>query len=158
MDATKKKLIISVALMLLTALTFSYGTYAYFTDSVSAGTTIRAGSFELFIRDTTLPDGGASIPGAATVSIMPGTSVTKNVRLRNEGNSSAYIRIKPILTVALAEQNRGRESEIDLSLISLDIDGSLWLERDGYYYYHKALRPGEWAESFYRSISFHSVL
>ncbi len=154
MNATKKKMIVAIALTLLTALTFSYGTYAYFTDSASSGISIRSGSVRLALHDSTLSASGTLLPGSEPVAIMPGTQVGKSVTIKNAGELSAFIRVKASPTVTLGDENLGRESEIDLSLISLAIDPTVWIEQDGYWYYHRALRSGEWSESVYSAIIF----
>lgn len=161
MTATKKKLILTCAIMLVTCATFAFSTFAYFTDFVGTESSnmIMTGSADVEIIDLTYtPDSEGNlipVPPDTPIRIFPGYEVEKKVSAKNNGTIPMFIRIKIDSTIQLASHSTGRESEIDLRLVGYDINEKDWmLHTDGYYYYRKALHKGQDAEPLFTKVMF----
>ena len=144
MTSTKKKIIITYITLAITILSFCYSTLAYFTDSTSTGGNIASGSASVEVVDVTYPFGSnTAVPPGTALKIMPGYEVGKTVTAKNTGNLPLYIHVQLCPDITLGENARGRESEIDLSLVGYDINLTDWVEHDGFYYYRVPLVSGE---------------
>ena len=84
---------------------------------------------------------------------MPGMNYAKVVKAENVGGADAWVRIKLNKTV---EPAKGVTAQLDPGLVGLDVQDGLWKEKDGWYYYSKALRPGESSEALFTSVSLHT--
>lgn len=161
MTNTKKKIIITCAVMIVTVCTFAFSTLAFFSDSESSNYgTIASGKASVEIIDITYPFGSnvAVEPGAA-IKVMPGYEISKTVTARNTGTLPLYVRVKLDMDIVLAENARGREAEIDLSLVSCNINEEQWeLLDDGYYYYRSALTVGSEATPLFTAVKFHEEM
>ena len=148
MKNKRKVLVISLiaALLAICAL----GTSAYFTDRGTAKNIITTGGVKIDLIETAAID-GENVPFEDVVGVMPGSEVSKIVEVKNIGESDAYIRVSVEKALALAE---GREGGVDLSLVTLDFNTEAWTEADGYYYYNRALRPGETTEPLFTTVTF----
>ncbi|MBO5355234.1 MAG: hypothetical protein J6B09_04115 [Clostridia bacterium] len=157
MTATKKKIVATCVVMILTVLTFVCSTLAYFTDnSNSRYNTIATGTTSVELLDVTYPYGSdvAVAPGTA-IRIFPGYEIKKTVTARNTGDMPMYVRVKLTPEITLANNARGRETEIDTSLVSYNIDEANWtLHTDGYYYYNAALTEGQEAPPLMTKVKF----
>ena len=156
MTKTKKKLIITCVTLIVTILSFFYSTLAYFTDSASSRYDgITAGSASVQIVDVTYPYGSNTpvAPGTA-MRIMPGYEVSKTLTAKNTGSLPLYIRVQLHAEITLAENARGREAEIDLSLVSYDINDTDWVLHEGYYYYRTKLNGDAEANPLFTKVIF----
>ena len=144
MTTTKKKIIVTCALMIVTVMSFFYSTLAFFTDSASANFGgIATGKASVEIVDITYPFGSSTaVPPNMAVRIMPGYEISKTVTARNAGGLPLYVRVQIASVITLAEHAQGREEEIDLSLVSFNINEEFWMEHEGYYYYRTSLAQG----------------
>ena len=157
MNATKKKIIAACVVMIITVVTFICSTLAYFTDSVAAGyNTITAGSTSVQLVDVTYQYGSDDLVAPGTpIKIFPGYEIRKTVTARNSGKLPMYVRVKLTPEITLANVARGREAEIDTSLVSYDIDELNWtLHTDGYYYYNHALTTDQEAPPLFTKVKF----
>lgn len=161
MTNTKKKIVIMCVVMIVTVCTFAFSTLAFFTDSESSKNgTIATGKAAVEIIDITYPLGSnvAVEPGEA-IKVMPGYEISKTVTARNVGTLPLYVRVKLDTEIVLAENARGRESEIDLSLVSCNINEEKWeLLDDGYYYYRSALTVGSEATPLFTTVKFSEMM
>lgn len=67
-----------------------------------------------------------------------------NVKIKNTGNTDAYIRAEVIVTWRDADGNilpQVPEKDIDYEITYVLNNG--WSEKDGYYYYNKSIAPGD---------------
>ena len=130
----------------------AYGTVAYFTYEETATNVITAGNVHVKLEELSVPYLGADpVPFADAYDVLPGTSVSKIVQVKNTGGSTAWIRITLDKEIMLADSKRG---VIDLSLVTYEINDEYWVERDGWYYYIKSLAPGETTEPIIREVNF----
>jgi predicted ribosomally synthesized peptide with SipW-like signal peptide len=146
-----KKKILLFALIAICLSIAAYGTLAYFTYEDTATNVIVVGNVRIALHEWKLTDGGEKAPFEGSVDVMPGVSVSKIVEVENTGKNAAWIRISVAKAVELAA---GRQGEVDLSLIKLDLNTEYWTEQDGYYYYNEALQPGQITKPLFTQISF----
>ena len=154
MNATKRKVIIMGIIMCVTAATFLCSTFAYFSDSLtSGGSVIYTGTTSAVIIDNTVLN-GEQIPANTPIRIMPGQTVSKSVTAKNTGTLPVYVRIKLNSDITLSGNAVGRETEIDTSLISYDIDTEHWTYSNGYYYYNFPLTAGKQSPDLFTQVKF----
>lgn len=155
MTSTKKKIIATYVTLAITILSFCCGTLAYFTDSTSSHGHIATGSASVEVVDITYPYGSSiAVPPGTAIRIMPGYEIEKTMSVRNTGSLPLYIRIKLNSDITLAENARGNEADIDLSLVGYDINLTDWVEHDGYYYYRTHLSGGKEAAPLFTKVIF----
>ena len=85
---------------------------------------------------------------------MPGVTVTKIAEIKNTGASEAWVRVLITKDIQLAG-----DGEVDPDLIKLGLNTTDWkLGTDGYYYYNKALKPGETTAPILSSVTFEPTM
>ncbi|MFA6947522.1 MAG: SipW-dependent-type signal peptide-containing protein [Eubacteriales bacterium] len=142
----KQVFILSLALVLIAVAATS--TLAYFTASDKADNVITMGKIAIKINETMLgkDDNGneTEVAYADPADVMPGTRVSKIVRIKNDGGADAWIRAKAELSYVDAadiEQKLGADKKADTSYILPQFNTEVnetgyWIEGgDGYYYY-----------------------
>lgn len=139
----KKKLTIIAIIVALLAI-LSIGTYAYFSTEQNAHNVITAGNVNLEIHEKTAS--GEDFPKEGIV-VMPGDTVSKIVTVENTGDHPLYLRVK--LTEGVSDEALTTDD-----CLSIDINRSCWLEKDGYYYYYRALGAGETTEQLFSEVYF----
>lgn len=155
MTNTKKKVIAIAVIMCITSATFLCSTFAYFSDGLSSGgSIIYTGTTSAELIDNTVLEGNVPVQPGTPIKIMPGYKISKTVTAKNTGTLPVYVRISLTPEVILAENARGRESEVDLSLISYDIDTANWVYENGYYYYKIPLTGGNQAPDLFTTVTF----
>lgn len=146
----KRSFICLIALVIASAIHFSAWTVAYFGENVTAGySTIKAGNVDILLIETMQGADGITAY-MDPVSIMPATSVSKMVSVKNAGDLPIYIRIKLDMTIE-DESNKPADWKdlIRCTYGESDACNSDWiLKNDGYYYYKNALETGESAALF----------
>ena len=146
----KQKILILSAVAICAAMT-AYGTVAYFTAEDTARNVITAGNVKIELQEQMRTDDGSIVPFTDQMDIMPGCEVSKIVQVKNTGDQPAWIRIAVQKDIQLAQ---GVEGEVDLTLISFDLDQEHWSEKDGFYYYNTSLAPGQTTEPRFQTVSF----
>lgn len=147
-----KKKTFFCALIIMCVSIIAYGTSAYFTTEDTATNVITAGNIKIDLQEWAVPDdGGEPVPFEDATDVMPGTEVSKIVQVKNTGGQPAWIRISLKESIILAE---GVTGDADLSLISYDLNKDNWTEKDGYYYYNKALEPDDTTEPLFTKVIF----
>ena len=129
-----------------------YGTIAYFSYEDTATNVITAGDIKIELQEWSMPDGGgAPIRFEDVIDVQPGMEVSKIVQVKNIGGQDAWVRIALDKAITLAD---GVEGEIDISLISYDLNTEYWTEQDGYYYYKTILKTSETTEPLFTKVIF----
>ena len=149
----KKKLLISF--VAITTLLFSLllSTHAYFVASTSSNhNRIVAGGIDVSLFDYT--DSSLTPDDDGAFAILPGYEVDKSYYAKNNGRSPIYVRAKLESLINLCEESKGREGEIDYSLILYSIDSENWIEKDGYHYYKNPLYYNDSTTNFLSKIKF----
>ncbi|MBQ4332120.1 MAG: hypothetical protein IJC31_09805 [Spirochaetaceae bacterium] len=142
----KKKLIFFIIALLCTIFVGG-GTYAYFTTNVVTHNVISSGKVDIELVELSSEDGKAfeDVSG-----VMPGQSHSKIVMAENVGESDAWIRFRLKKTITAADG----KTKLDESLVKPDVNSEGWTEKDGWYYYDKALKPGEKTAPFISAVGF----
>ena len=139
----KKKLSIIFGIIAILAV-ISVGTLAYFTSEQNAENVVSAGNIKLEIHEKTAS--GEDFPEEGII-VMPGDTVSKIVTVENTGDHPLYLRVK--LTEGVSD-----EALTDDDCLDININRSCWLEKDGYYYYYRALQSGETTEQLFSEVYF----
>ncbi len=139
----KKKLLIIFGVVAILAI-LSVGTYAYFSSEQDAHNVISTGNVKLEIHEKTAS--GEDFPKEGII-VMPGDTVSKIVTVENTGDHPLYLRVK--LTEGVSDEALTADD-----CLSININRSCWLEKDGYYYYYRALQSGETTEQLFSEVYF----
>ena len=145
----------AIVMMIITAIAFTAGTIAYFTDGEDDRLIISADGSNLSgkIVETTVLDGSDDpVYGPTTLRIVPGATVNKTVAIENTGTMSMYLRVSVDKVFFLAPENEG--SATDPALVSIEVNEAFWELRDGFYYYKEPLLRGETTEPLFTEIKF----
>ena len=147
-----KKKILAIALVVICLSIVAYGTHAYFTYDIIATHVVTAGNVRIELEQlSVLTPGGVPIEFDRPNDIVPGTSVSKIVQVKNTGYAAAWVRLELTKEIILAD---GVAGEVDLSLVSYEINDEYWAEKDGWFYYLQPLEPGATTEPIFTEISF----
>ena len=131
--------------------TLAAGTLAYFTSEGTAHNVITTGGVEIMVREWA--DEDRQTPFEDLTGIMPGMTVTKIAEIKNTGASDAWVRVKVEKNIQL----KG-EGTPDTGLVELALNTADWTERDGYYYYTKALKSGEVTAPIFTAVTFNAAM
>ena len=142
----KRKLLILSVLAICIA-TLTTGTLAFFTSEGRAHNVITTGGVEIAVQEWA--DENKQTPFEDLEGIMPGMTVTKIAEIKNTGASDAWVRVKVEKNIKL--QGEGAP---DTGLVELTLNTTDWTEKDGYYYYTKALKPGEVTAPIFTAVTF----
>ena len=147
---TWRNRMLGLALIIGVLATVATGTYAYFTAEETAYNVITTGRLQMeLVEETT---GGEPWPEGGIENIMPGVAVDKIVYVENAGSVEFYTRIAMDQIIEAAE---GVEAELSFEYITLDLNEEEWIAaEDGFYYYYRALKPGEKTEPLFTKVSF----
>lgn len=149
----KKKLFV-IAVLVICLATAAYGTSAYFTYNQTATNVITSGSIKLELQEWS-DTGNGLVPFVDIEGVLPGAKVSKIVQVKNVGGQAAWIRVSADRAIHLAE---GVSGDVDISLISCDLNTAFWTEKDGFYYYNTALQPNETTEPLFTEIVFSKAM
>ncbi len=144
----KRKLLILSVLAICIA-TVAAGSLAFFTSEGKAHNVITTGGVEIAISEWA--DEERTVPFEDLTGAMPGATVTKIAEVKNTGASDAWVRVKVEKNITLSG-----EGTPDTDLVELDLNTADWTEKDGYYYYTKALKPGETTTPVFTAVTFNA--
>lgn len=131
----KRKFLILSVLAILVAI-LAANTLAYFTADTKAHNVITSGGVDIVLNEWANED--RTEPFEDRTGVMPGTKVTKIVEISNTGTAPVWVRAQVQLDVCGAD-----EESLPPEYVSLDFNETDWTYLDGYYYYNRALAPGE---------------
>lgn len=140
--------------LVVAAVAFSTQTYAFFTSNAeSRGGVIKAGTVNISLLETMIPaGGGAAVPFTAPLRIMPATTASKIVSVRNNGTLSVYVRLEVNREILLSAANLGETT--DPTLVGFTPNTAYWTEQDGFYYYNYPLEPGQETQPLFTEVQF----
>ena len=141
----RKLLILSVLAICLAIL--AAGTFAYFTSEDTAHNVITTGGVKIAVQEWA--DDEKTTPFEDLTGVMPNTTVTKIAEIKNTGASDAWVRVRVEKNIKL--QGEGTP---DTGLVELTLNTTDWTEKDGYYYYKEALKPGEVTAPIFTAVTF----
>ena len=142
----KRKLLILSVLAICIA-TLAAGTLAYFTSEEKAHNVITTGGVEIAVQEW--EDENKQTPFEDLEGIMPGMTVTKIAEIKNTGASDAWIRVLITKNIQLAG-----DGTPNTALVEPELNIADWTEKDGYYYYKEALKPGEVTAPIFTAVTF----
>ncbi|MBR6668415.1 MAG: hypothetical protein IKL25_08665 [Clostridia bacterium] len=149
MTAQWKKRLLTLAVIISCLAILATGTAAYFVAEETAYNVITTGLLHMeLIEETT---GGKPWPADGVMGVMPSTDVDKVVYVRNRGNVPFYARIQMEQRITAAP---GTTAELTFEHITLDLNTECWIEQGGFYYYYRAIQPGEVSEPLFTTVSF----
>ena len=156
----KKKLLLFCALLICSTCVVT-GTIAYYTDQSTAHNIITSGGVDIEIEEWQDTDEGwIPYPKDEPIAVMPTTTVSKIVTVRNQ-DAKSYIRAQFAVTVKDAE---GQVMELDQaileSIISIVPNNEYWLTGqadDGWYYYKDVVGTDKVTEPLFWEVVFSGV-
>jgi len=110
------------------------GTMAYHVSYGVSDNVITAGNIRLELHNCTAD--GSPVPDGGAMACLPGSCYSRVVTAENTGDHPMYLRLSVSKYVQDSTLPAG-------DCLNLDIDSVNWQYKDGYYYYLKALAPGE---------------
>ena len=147
----KKRFLVFALLVILLSIIAST-TLAYYTATDTATNVITSSGVDIELVETT-EDGE---PFANVAGIMPGTTVSKIVKVRNK-QADAYVRVSCVVEATGADGKPLDLSKIpngDKAIV-MDLNLTDWaLGEDGYYYYKYPLEAGDITEPLFTEVSF----
>lgn len=148
-NRSRKNRVLLIALVVAIVATIAGGTLAFFAAGETAHNVITTGMLDVDLKEET--DGGEPWPEDGFDNIEPGDDVTKKVYGENNGTVDFYLRVKVVKTIT---DKDGRTDTLNFDQITIDLNTTDWTEKDGYYYYNKALKPGEKSVPLFTKVSF----
>lgn len=145
----KKRLVI-VALLVIGIAILSAGTIAYFTSEDTAHNVITSGGVKIALEEWADEDCTVPYPDEP-VEVMPGTSVTKIVTVKNQ-DADAWVRARFDVII----RNRdGKEVKPENHEEAVQIAcSSKWISKGDWYYYADALSADEITEPLFSEVVF----
>lgn len=152
----KRKIMLSLTVLALTALVGVGATLAWFTDSDTATNVITTGNVKIQIVETSQePESDyeyeEKIGITYKVPYMPGKVLSKKALIENTGSVPAYVRAK---VVFLDENNQELTFDgVEPPQINYDDFQDYWSRDGGYYYYHQPLSAGAKTEYLFTTVT-----
>lgn len=150
----KRKLFFIAVIVICLSLT-AFGTLAYFTAEDTAHNVITTGDVDIELKEWADADKTKPFPKEGVSGVMPNTSVTKIVEVKNTGSGSAWVRVSVDKAILLAE---GVQAQVDLDKLVIEFDTKNWTKSGDYYYYNKALKPNETTEPLFAAVTFDATM
>ena len=139
-----KKRIFTFAVVVICISILASTTLAYFTDTDTARNVITSGGVDIAIEEWQQTDSGlVSYPKDKPIAVMPATTVSKIVTVKNH-DAQSFIRVKLGLTI---KDSTGKEMSLSAAelekIIHLIMNTQDWTEKDGWWYYGAAVNTNE---------------
>lgn len=145
-----KKKILTIALIVICLAVVAGGTLAAFTAEGIARNVITTGKVGVELVEKHIDASGAKVdfPKDGVTGVMPGTSVSKIVSVKNT-DAESWIRVKVETKITGAD---GKALPTDV--VSYDVDTAKWQLKDGYYYYLKPVSTGASTDILFDEVAF----
>ena len=146
----KKKILLAAALAICLAVAAS-GTLAYFTSGDAAHNVITTGGVKIAVVEKMQSEDGVLVdfPKEGMRGVMPGSDISKIVRVENTGESEAWIRVKVEAKITSADNE-----ELPVDVMHYEIGENWHMDFDGFLYYAKPVAPGESTEMLFDTVRF----
>ena len=153
-----KKKVFAVSVLMLCLAILATGTAAYFSARDTAHNVITTGNVDIAVVEKQEKDGRLEpYPQGPITGVLPGTTVSKIVSVRNEGTGDAWIRVQVEKGITLnpdAREPLPAGQAPDTDLLTLDLDTVHWAEKDGWYYYKQAVPAGSTTRPLFTTVDF----
>lgn len=144
----KKKILFAAAVLVCIAIAAA-GTLAYFTSGTTVHNVITTGNIDIELVEKTIENGvQVDFPEEGISGVMPATSASKIVTVKNVGAADAWIRVKLTASIVSAD---GEALSGDVMTYQI-LEG--WTYKNGYYYYNAAVAPGRSTTALIESVAF----
>ena len=148
-----KTTLLGLVLMCLAIL--GSGTLAYYSSDYHVHNVITSGAVNIEIVERQETDEGLVPYPTDPVGIMPGTTLSKVVTIKNN-DAEAFVRAQYSVTITDADGNvmNLSQEEVD-AIISVNVDGNYWSQKDpvdGWWYYNEAVVDD--TEPFFTEVAF----
>ena len=155
----KRKLLLLSVMVICIAIAAA-GTLAFFNGDATAHNVITTGKVAIKVDEYAQYDAADTAKREEFTNnqtgIMPGTTVNKIVVVSGEdGTADAWVRVKFTKSIQLAD---GKQGEVNLDLIELNIDTSKWELKDGWFYYNAPVKANQEAAPALLSVQFDATM
>ncbi len=151
-----------LAIILIAAATISSATIAYFSYEDKADNVIISGEIKIELIEK---HGDVDFPAEGVKGILPGTTVSKIVSVKNTGTAAAWVRVK---VTGIIKDEAGNPLPLEtvhegrpVPIMDIDFNTTDWTYKDGYYYYNKPL-PVDTEESvttaLFKNVHFNKLM
>ena len=153
-----KKKILAVATVICLLAIAATGTLAYFTAEGTARNVITTKGISIAVVEHTKDENGTLVdfPEEGVSGVMPGTAVSKIVKVQNTGSADAWIRVKvdAYIKGADGEELPMTVGEDDVQVMDyVVLDG--WIDGgDGYYYYEESVPAEAYTDILFEEVKF----
>ena len=149
----KKRFACCAMLCILLSLVMN-STLAYFTAEDTARNVVTSGAVSVAVVEKQLVGGALENYPDTSVSIMPGSTVSKIVCAKNL-DEPAWVRMA--YTVTIQDAN-GKTVELSTQqrdqIITIDVDTANWTYKNGWWYCNKDLTTGEESKPLFTQVVF----
>ena len=158
-----KKKILALAVVAMFTSIIASGTLAYFTAEEKAHNVITSGGVDIELVEKTKGNDGVEVdfPSDGIHGVMPGTSVSKIVKVKNTGSGDAWIRVQitPSIKDAAGAELPLTIGEANVPVMTCDIFDEHWIDGgDGYYYHKEAIQADEFTEVLFEEVDFNVAM
>ena len=158
-----KKKILALAVVAMFTSIIASGTLAYFTAEEKAHNVITSGGVDIELVEKTKGNDGVEVdfPSDGIHGVMPGTSVSKIVKVKNTGSGDAWIRVQitPSIKDAAGAELPLTICEANVPVMTCDIFDEHWIDGgDGYYYHKEAIQADEFTEVLFEEVDFNVAM
>ena len=146
----KKRKILLISIFTIILAIAAMGSSAFFNAEDTAHNVITSGSVNIAVVETML-DGTElkAFPEEGITGVMPGSTVSKIVSIRNTGRSDAWIRVRVSM-----EMKDGEGQPLDTGVVGFTVEGPWFDGGDGYYYYGEAVPAEKETQVLFREVRF----
>lgn len=155
----KRKLLFLSAVLMCFAIAAA-GTLAYFVDEDTAHNVVTTGGVNIEVIEQ-MKDGDTLVdfPQEGISDVMPGTSVSKIVQVKNTGKADAWIRVHVSMSIKSVD---GSDLPLELengtpAMTFKVMDG--WVAgEDGYFYYKTPVAPEKLTDALFEEVLFDGAI
>lgn len=149
----KRRLVITAVTVLVLSLA-AYATMAFLTANFTARNVITAGNVKIELLDLTETGDGEKVNFPAEgLMVMPGTTASKEVSVKNLANTS-WVRVYLDKKIILGNDNAA-DAQAVARAVELNLNHEAWiLGEDGFYYYNKPLNKDDETANLFTEVRF----
>lgn len=150
-----KSRIALIALAVCCIALLSAGTAAYFTIQATAYNVITTGVLDFTLHEKTTDGAEPGTPldklpdWEDVFNVVPGAEFSKIAYVENTGMQDLFARVKITKKVTDKDGN-----QLPTDVLTLTLDTTDWIEKDGWYYYKSVLTPGQSTSPLLESVHF----
>ena len=144
-----KKRILCLTVLVICLAMLATGTMAYFVAEEKAYSVITTGCLYMELKQETAD--GQPLPQEGVLNVVPATAADQVAYVKNRGSVPFFTRVLVEKKIIPAE---GSDAQLDAELVTLNINEDYWMEKDGFYFYKRILRPGQKTAPLYTEVGF----